>query len=138
MFRQKLISVASLASIVCMNVLLVAVPISTAQSSEDSAVIRRDIKLLAPLGPSDTISVGNGPMESWFEYFGNSAGWLYDVAIGFCVLWTLIGGFQVMISGDDAQLRGQGFDKMKSAIMGLLMLIFAPTILRLLNNNFFV
>lgn len=136
MIRQKLVSALLIASMAVVYGVLSLQPVFAA-SSAGNLDTAEPIKLLAPLDDSTTTIAVSDPLGAWFKYFEISAGWLYDVAIGFCVLWVLIGGFQVMISGDDATKRGEGFDKMQSAIFGLVMLIFAPVILRFLNNNFF-
>lgn len=102
----------------------------------DPKVENTTINLLAPLGPSNTITIGPG-FTTWFDYFNNSAGWLYNVAIGICVLWILVGGLFVMVSGDNPQLAEKGKGFMIGSLTGLVMLILAPTILRTLNGLFF-
>lgn len=95
------------------------------------------VPILEPIGNMpDCIPIGDF-LGTRLAYFEPASKWLYNVAVGIAVLWTLIGGIQVMTSGDDQGKRSEGFDKMKYSIGGLAMLVFAGVILRSLNGIFF-
>lgn len=94
------------------------------------------VTLIEPLCGQSTIS-GNGAWDLMLSYFNCAVIWLYDIAIGVSVLWTLIGGICIIISGDNSSLYERGKNYMIGSISGLLMLIFAPVILRFVNSGFF-
>ena len=103
---------------------------------EARAANRTTINLLQPITGGNSIAIQPG-LGTWFEYFGRAGQWLYNIAIGFCVLWVLIGGIQVMTSSDASDRRAKGFEKMKASILGVIILTFSGLILRTLNNLFF-
>jgi len=98
---------------------------------------RNQIELLEPISGGNTIPIGPG-VDTWINYFNSAFSWLYDIAVGICILWLLYGGIQIMISSDQADKRAAGKSKMTGAIIGIVVLSFAGTILRMLNNLFFV
>ncbi len=71
-------------------------------------------------------------------YFLTFAGYFYLVAVGFCTLWVVIGGFMMMTAGSNSGLRNEGKDWMTKAILALMLLTFGGFFLRTLNNIFFV
>ena len=79
------------------------------------------IHLLQPIGGnSDTIAIKPG-VGTWLLYFENAGEWLYGIAVGFCVLWVLIGGMQIMTMGGYVSgKRSEGFDKIKSSPLNFL------------------
>jgi hypothetical protein len=95
------------------------------------------ITLMAPLCGSDTIAFEPG-LGMLFSYFNCGISWLYNIGIGACVLWTLIGGVHIIVSGDNSELYSKGKNYMIGSITGLLLLIFAPVFLRFINSSFFV
>ena len=94
------------------------------------------INLLAPLGNQTNIAVQKG-FGTFLTYFNDAGTWLIYVAMGLCVLWVLLGGFMIMLSGADSGLRSKGIGHMRWAITGLVILAFAGFILRTLNSMFF-
>ena len=94
------------------------------------------IDLLAPLGNQNNIPVQSG-FGTFLTYFNDAGTWLMYVAMGLCVLWVLLGGFMIMLSGADSGLRSKGIGHMRWAITGLVILAFAGFILRTLNSMFF-
>jgi Type IV secretion system pilin len=94
------------------------------------------VTLIEPLCGQSQIS-GNGAWDLMLAYFNCAVIWLYDIAIGVCVLWTLVGGICIIISGDNSSLYERGKNYIIGSISGLLMLIFAPVILRFVNSGFF-
>lgn len=115
---------------------------ATAFATSSDMIVRPQVTILEQLTPtggattlpaSATASTGL-PI---FAYFLASRNFIFGLAIGFCVLWVLIGGIFIMVSGDNQANREKGIGMMKSAIMGLIILIFAGTILRALNSIFF-
>ena len=94
------------------------------------------VKLLEPLGEEKDIPVKPGA-GTLIAYFNSAVTWLISVAVGICVIWVLIGGFHIMVSGGDTSLRQRGQEFIKWALIGLVMLLFAGFILRTLNQLFF-
>ena len=98
---------------------------------------RNCIILTAPLGEKNKVYVQPG-VGTVINYFADISGWLFEVAVGFCILWILIGTYFIMVSGSDSGKRGTGKTMITWAIIGLLIINFAGFILRTLNNIFFV
>jgi len=94
------------------------------------------ITLLQPLGDTRTINVSSG-IGTFINYFNDATSWLLTVVVGICVLWVLIGGFQIMLSGGFSGMDSAGKNHMIWAIAGLAITLFAGFILRLLNSMFF-
>lgn len=95
--------------------------------------------LLQPLSDGCTNIFTNGAQsfEILLNYIGCSTQFLYDAAVGFCVLWVVVGGIQIIISGDNTEWYNRGKSVMIASIGGLLTLLLAPVILRFLNPIFF-
>lgn len=94
--------------------------------------------LLQPLSSScGNVFSRTGPLEVLLGYFACSTGFIYDIAVGFCVLWVLVGGIQIIISGDNTEWYNRGKSIIFASIGGLLVLILAPVILRFLNSAFY-
>jgi hypothetical protein len=72
------------------------------------------------------------------DFMTRSLPWIQEVAVGFTILWIVIGGIMIMVSGNNTELRGRGKKHATWAIMGLLMLFTLGFILELLNSLFFV
>lgn len=107
-----------------------SVPVVLAQPKQG------EIKLLEPISGGKTITASPGA-GTFIEYFNRASNWILAVAVGFCVIWVLIGGFMIMVSGSDSGMRSKGQDHIKWALIGLVMLMFAGFILRTLNSMFF-
>jgi len=126
-WKSILGSTLLLASLAALPALSFAEPLPQTQGGID---------LLAPLGGQNNITVSSG-FGTFLTYFNDAGTWLIRVAMGLCVLWVLLGGFMIMISGADSGQRSKGIEHMKWAIIGMVILLFAGTILRLLNSMFF-
>lgn len=100
------------------------------------AQVRSGVPLIQPLDDT-TPSLSSSP-NIFLDYFNVSVGWLFKVAVGFAVMWVLIGGVMYMTSGNNQGQRSSAISKMTWAIIGLLILLFAGVILRTLNSIFFV
>ncbi len=112
------------------------VVIAAGEDGENKAVAD-EIHLLQPISGGDTIPIKPG-VGTWLLYFERAGSWLYKIAVGFCVIWVLIGGMQIMIMGGyDSSKRSEGFDKIKSSIIGLVILSFSGAILKTLNSLFY-
>ena len=109
--------------------------IASLVSSASALAADGRVNLIQPLGDNDTVEIGEGA-DTFLNYFNDSVGWIMSVAVGFCVVWVLIAGVQIMIS-KDATGRKSGKDRAMWAIAGLVMLLFAGFILRTLNSMFF-
>ena len=96
-----------------------------------------DIQLMEPVGGCDKLTPKPG-LGTFFGYFNLLWPWLIGTAAGIAVLMALVGGLQVIMSGGDQSKRQEGLDRLKHALLGLLMLVFAGVILRVLNPSFFV
>lgn len=94
------------------------------------------VPLIEPIGQKSTITVTAG-FGTLFSYINDIADYLLIVAGGICILWVLIGGLQMMMSGVDNSLQSKGKESMKWAIIGLVILLFAGFILRTLNSMFY-
>jgi len=111
--------------------------VQAASVSQDTG----SVPLLQPLSPgvfSIPVISGGLPAATFIEYFNQSRSWIFQVAVGFTVVWVLIGGFLYMTSGNNQSRRTEAISRMTWAITGLLMLLFAGFLLRTLNNLFFV
>ncbi len=95
------------------------------------------IPLIQPLGSRDRLTVKPGA-ETFIDYFNDASSLLLTVAIGFCVLWILIGSYCIMVSGSDGGKRSTGTSMITWAIIGLIIVNFAGFFLRTLNSIFFV
>lgn len=95
------------------------------------------INLLAPFSTAVTSIFPSSGIGTFIDYFNSAGTWIWMVAMGICVLWVLLGGFMIMLSGAESGLRGKGIGHIRWAITGLIILVFAGFILRTLNSLFF-
>ena len=95
-----------------------------------------EVKLIQSLSGGESISIEPG-FRTLLNYFEDSRPWIFEVAVGFTVVWVLIGGIQFMTSGTDSSRRSTAVSRMTWAIVGLLILLFSGFILRTLNGMFF-
>lgn len=125
-----------------MHRLLTALIVSAALLGAPSAFADQftdtSIPLLEPFGGSSTLTVNCSNTScifaAWISYYASAAGWVFNVAVGICVIWMLVAGLRVIISGDNAQMRDNAIGQMKAAAFGLMLLVFAGPILKSLNN----
>ncbi|MFH1444556.1 MAG: hypothetical protein ABIG34_04175 [Candidatus Peregrinibacteria bacterium] len=113
-----------------------AVPLAVIAQDNPLPQEQGGIDLLAPLGSQTNIEVQPG-FGTFLTYFNDAGAWLIYVAMGLCVLWVLLGGFMLMLSGADNSLRSKGIGHMRWAITGMVILLFIGFILRTLNSLYF-
>ncbi len=101
-----------------------------------SAQVSTGVPLAQPL--DDKTKVIPSSPNIFIDYFNMSSSWLFRVAIGFTVLWVLIGGVMFMSSGNNQSRRQEAISRITWSIVGLLVLLFTGVILRTLNSIFFV
>ena len=94
------------------------------------------IILLAPISGQTSVptTVSELPIFTYLKGIGK---WLATVVVGICVIWVLIAGFEIMLSGANSGLKDKGVSHMKWALIGLCIASFSGLILKLLNNMFF-
>ncbi|MCA9371108.1 MAG: hypothetical protein KC680_04075 [Candidatus Peregrinibacteria bacterium] len=111
---------------------------ATVQDCQTGNNLKRGcIPLIQPLGSINVLTVQPGA-RTFIDYFNDAAGLLLTVAIGFCVLWILIGSYFIMVSGSDGGKRSTGKSIITWALIGLIIVTFAGFFLRTLNSVFFV
>lgn len=81
--------------------------------------------------------MSSGGKPALLVYFADALGWIQEIAVGFTILWLIVGGIMIMVSGNNNSLREQGKNHAQWAITGLLMLFTIGFILELLNASFF-
>lgn len=110
-------------------------------SFPDSGILACDhpIWLLQPLDDkTKEISPTSGkPFQTLQEYFGISWPWIIGSAAGIAVLWAIVGGMEIMLSGSDSGMRDRGKGRFINAIVGLLVIGLSGMILEILNPVFF-
>jgi len=95
-----------------------------------------NLHLLQPLDDSTTSLPPSPNIQIFFQYFNLAWPWVLGIAAGIGVLWGIVGGIEIMIGGSDSGASG-GKEKIKHALMGLLMVGLAGFILRSLNSIFY-
>lgn len=95
------------------------------------------IRLFEPVTGSCLELTAKPGLATFFTYFNQLWPWLIGTSAGIALLMALVGGLQVILSGGDQSKRQEGLDRLKNALLGLLMLAFAGLILTTLNPSFF-
>ena len=95
------------------------------------------IELLQPLGSQGSIPINTPNTLPIFVYFNDALEWVYMVAVGFCLIWIVKSGSDIILAGNDSNAAAAK-EKMKTVIIAILVLTFAGFILRTLNGLFFV
>jgi hypothetical protein len=100
-------------------------------------IVAADMAYIEPLcSNSPGIRANAGAFGVMLDYFSCISSFLYDIAVGVCVLWVLFGGIKMIASGgDNSDLYGKGKDHIVSAISALVVLFFAPVLLRYINGS---
>lgn len=100
---------------------------------------KHPINLLQPLDDTTTqITPQNGdPFETFRIFFDISWPLIIGTAAGVAVLWALVAGIEIMLSGSNSGMRDSGKNHLYSAIAGLLLIGLAGMILQILNPIFF-
>lgn len=97
----------------------------------------KPLNLLQPLDDSTTELASSPGIQIFFDYFNLAWPWLVGSAAGIAVLWSLVGGIQVILSGGDAGKRQAGIDRILWALAGLVILGVSGLILRTINPLFY-
>lgn len=108
--------------------------------AQDPTVNTTGVPLLEPFNGTTVIPIPSSTAIvdlPWIVYFASTQRIIYVTAAGFCVLWVLISGIMIMVSGDNSGMRDNAITRMKAAITGLLILLFAGPILNFMNSIFF-
>lgn len=101
--------------------------------------------LQPPPGVGQSISTdpsSSDPFQYWQSYFGSVGGetlwtWGLWMGVGLAVLNVVVAGFEIM-GGESMGLISDGKQRMMWSIVGLMMLLFAGTLLSFLNPLFFL
>lgn len=131
-----------------MLVLLVLAGVLTVQLQTASAGIRpepipggtglecKPLCLLQPIGGVRCLDPCRNPtpLGIFFTYFNLFYRWLVGVAMGVTLLMVVVGGIQIIQAGDQ---KSQGMERIRWAVVGLLILIFSSMILQTLNPAFY-
>ncbi len=91
------------------------------------------IRLLEPVNPSLREITPQPGLSMFYQYFNATWPWVLGSAAGIAVLWALIGGIQIMLSGDNTGMRSDGTNRLLWALAGLLIIGLAGVILSTLN-----
>jgi hypothetical protein len=94
------------------------------------------IRFLIPLPGSPSCNP-NAPLGVFECYFNAMYPWAVGTAAGVAVLMVLVGGIQIIQSEGDQGKRQEGITRLRTAIIGLMLIIFSTIILQTLNPTFF-
>jgi hypothetical protein len=102
------------------------------------ALAQAEICLLEPIGGVRCISTeGQQGFGVFFAYFNLLYPWVVGLGAAVAVMMGLIGGIEIMWAGGNDGARQAGVKRLLVSIGGLLLLLFASTILNILNPSFF-
>jgi|GEM_PF-1884409 len=97
-----------------------------------------EIKLMQPVGDVKTIQVtGQGALGPLLEYFNAIYPWAAGCAAGIAVFHMVFGAIGMINSGGDSGARSAAIEKMKWAVLGLLILLLSSVILKTINPAFY-
>ena len=74
---------------------------------------------------------------TWLEYWGPAVTWAFNLGMALTTLWVLFCGIKIMTAGASGEQRSAGITHMKQGMLGLLVFVFAGSILVFLNSMFF-
>lgn len=97
-----------------------------------------NIQLLQPLDGSTSSLPPVAGIQMIFIYFNISWPWVLGSAAGIAVLWALVGGIEIMMSGSNTGMQESGKGRLMWALAGLLLIGLAGFILTTLNPLFYV
>ena len=101
------------------------------------AVVFADIDLLEPIGAAASIPTDGPPFNTFLTYFNLLYPWAIGSAAGIAVAWGLWGATGIILYGADQGKRSENIKHIQTAIVGLLVLLLAGTILHTINASFF-
>ncbi len=110
-------------------------------ADDESPLLPKDhpIYLLQPLDDQtqEILPVDGKPFRAFQDYFAMSWPWVIGCAAGVAVLWAIVGGMEIMLSGSDSGMRDKGKSRFINALTGLLLIGLSGMILEILNPIFF-
>lgn len=101
------------------------------------AEAQRPIQLLEPLPGTPAITIGVNPLDALNQYLQPFLPMVIGLSAGLAVIMIIYGGFQIMMGGGNIA-QSEGMNRILTALMGLMILIFSATILYMLNSHYFV
>lgn len=110
----------------------------TSQVFAQAFVPPSDLIMLEPVTPAASRFPPSAGITILYQYFNAVWPWVLGSAAGIAVLWSLIGGIQIMLSGDNTGMRSAGQERLLWALAGLLMIALAGVILTTLNPIFYI
>ncbi len=131
----RLLSIGVLSLVIAFGTCSLSLQVS-AQSA--GFVPPTNLILLEPVDPNVTQFPPSAGMNMLFQYFNATWPWVLGSAAGIAVLWALIGGIQIMLSGDNTTMRSAGQERLLWALAGLLIIGLADIILSTLNPIFYI
>lgn len=100
------------------------------------------IRLLEPIGDYKEIPTQGGEPFGregvFFDYVNHLYPWFVGTAAGVALLMIVFAGSSIVIGAGDSTERQNQLERLKWAILGLLMIAFSSLILKLLNPSFFI
>jgi hypothetical protein len=78
-----------------------------------------------------------GSLGILFNYLRLVYNFMSGIIIGIVVLFTVIGGVQMITSGGDENKYGEGKDRIRKAVLGMILWFTASLILYFINPTFF-
>ena len=101
------------------------------------AEAQRPIDLLEPLPGTAQITLGVNPLDALNQYLQPFLPVVIALSAGISVIMIIYGGLQIMMGGGNIA-QSEGMNRILTAIMGLMILIFSATLLYMLNSHYFV
>jgi len=101
------------------------------------AEAQRPIDLLEPLPGTAQITLGVNPLDALNQYLQPFLPVVIALSAGISVIMIIYGGLQIMLGGGNIA-QSEGMNRILTAIMGLMILIFSATLLYMLNSHYFV
>jgi len=101
------------------------------------AEAQRPIELLEPLPGTAQITLGTNPLDALNQYLQPFLPVVIALSAGISVIMIIYGGLQIMMGGGNIA-QSEGMNRILTAIMGLMILIFSATLLYMLNSHYFV
>ena len=101
------------------------------------AEAQRPIDLLEPLPGTAQITLVVNPLDALNQYLQPFLPVVIALSAGISVIMIIYGGLQIMLGGGNIA-QSEGMNRILTAIMGLMILIFSATLLYMLNSHYFV
>jgi hypothetical protein len=92
--------------------------------------------LLQPIDSNTTLPTGQDGVDTLIKFINRYWVWIVGTALGFAILQVVVGGIQIMFSGGGDQ-RAAGIERVKWAMLGVMLVMLSGFILRSINPFFF-